>query len=574
MPYQYVVTLPEGADESAVEEAIEAYFEDKGEDNNLALVMDRSIMPFYTSMELEVSNARNLTYIFPFVFFFVAVLIVLTTTSEIIIKERTQIGALRAIGVSKKAIYAHYALLVGAVVLIGIVIGEILGPLIVPALMNSKYSILYTLPEMATFTFPVLPGILTAVAFLGISALVTVLVARKTVRLLPSESLRPSTPTVKGKAKEGKKSPSARFLSFKIAMRNIRTQVVKSLMVIVGVAGCTALLVCGFGIEDTIDYGIETDIATYYTADLEVSYSLTQTASQIEAGFSGIEGIDAAVPVYTGTCEAYDSEGVSNDETFRIIGTENRFGLEIEEGTFAISEKVSEELGILEGDELTIVFGTEEVTARVCTVFQAFTANGIYALDDMEGLFAEGEEASYTTAFVYVSEGYDVEEVGDSIISGYAAAVSYITHEEREEQINDIVSGIMILTNAVKVFAILLAIIVLFNLALLNFRERTRDIATLKVLGFSRGEIALSLLIESMTLTLCGVIIGLLAGYPFMYAVLAVNSVPLVAFLYHISPWTYVIAFVLTFFVSFLSNGYTSALTNRVKMVESLKSVE
>jgi putative ABC transport system permease protein len=123
-------------------------------------------------------------------------------------------------------------------------------------------------------------------------------------------------------------------------------------------------------------------------------------------------------------------------------------------------------------------------------------------------------------------------------------------------------SGVHIMTNAVKGFAIILAIIVLYNLALLNFRERTRDIATLKVLGFTKHEIASSLLWETMSLTAVGVIFGMLLGYPFLLAVLKLNTVQLVQYLYHIYPLTYVYSFLLTFIVAF-AGEWDSLLSDR-----------
>ena len=145
---------------------------------------------------------------------------------------------------------------------------------------------------------------------------------------------------------------------------------------------------------------------------------------------------------------------------------------------------------------------------------------------------------------------------------------------EMKKRVENVMSGVYIMTDAIKVFAVLLAVVVLYNLALLNFRERTRDIATLKVLGFSKLEIAMSLIVETMSLTTLGVFFGSLLGFPFMYLVLYVNQVNLVEFLYHVFPLTYLYAFLITFVLAYVVNLYLASLTGKVKMVESLKSVE
>ena len=134
--------------------------------------------------------------------------------------------------------------------------------------------------------------------------------------------------------------------------------------------------------------------------------------------------------------------------------------------------------------------------------------------------------------------------------------------------------GIRVMTNAVKIFAILLGIVVIYNLTLMNFKERSRDIATLKVLGFNQKEIMRSLIIESLSLTLIGVLLGLALGYPFMLAVLENNIVSLVSYLYHIYFKTYIYAFLLTFGVAAVINVLLSLRIRKVRMVESLKSVE
>ena len=130
------------------------------------------------------------------------------------------------------------------------------------------------------------------------------------------------------------------------------------------------------------------------------------------------------------------------------------------------------------------------------------------------------------------------------------------------------------MTNAVKVFAILLALVTLYNLALLTYRQRLRDMSTLKVLGFRKREIALTLLTESMVLTFIGVIFGSVLGYPFMLAVLKTNIVELVEYLFHINFVSYIYSFILTFIVAFLINLYFAYHIKKIKMVESLKNVE
>jgi putative ABC transport system permease protein len=194
-------------------------------------------------------------------------------------------------------------------------------------------------------------------------------------------------------------------------------------------------------------------------------------------------------------------------------------------------------------------------------------------IDSLHPLF-EGQDLDYQNIFVNVDENVISVEDACKEIQKLDYVSKTQTQNDWRENINSVMSGILVMTNAVKIFAILLALVVLYNLALMNYKQRTRDIATLKVLGFFKKEIALSLLIESLTLTFIGSLIGLALGYPFMLAVMETNRVTLVEYLYNINLLTYAISFILTFIVSVVINSYFSFMTRRIQMVESLKSVE
>ena len=149
-----------------------------------------------------------------------------------------------------------------------------------------------------------------------------------------------------------------------------------------------------------------------------------------------------------------------------------------------------------------------------------------------------------------------------------------ISLEQSKTKVEDIVSSVKLMTMAIKVFAILLAVVCLINLALLNFKERTREIATMKVLGFSLPEIARSLIYEVLILTVVGSCLGLCIGFPLLYLILSINQNNYVSFLYYIAPGSYILGVVLAVITSLAVNILLSFFINKVPMVESLKSVE
>ena len=603
-PNQYLISLNKKNQTQALKDKISAYFTAKGNDDNLFSLNDRSNMPFVITMANDVQQARQFTFVFPFVFFFVAVLVILTTISQIILKERTQIGTMKALGLSNHEIYAHYIGLTLAVVGIGILIGEIIGPILVPFLLGQKYDILYTLPAR-TFVFPWFYGLMTALFFLGVSALVSFLVCHKEVSLKPAESMRPASPKMKEHIdKIDLKKYQAHFLSLKMAFRNMKVNLVKSFMVVAGVMGCTALLVCGYGIEDTIAYGKSSDM-THGSMNNDSVITLTFSASQsvktmeedLKNRYTLISSFEPMTRSSTDIHLLKDNAPISNSNVY-VVGasfgekSHMEFADAIPNDKIGISDKISEETGAKVGDTIAFSYGASTYQAEVSVVYKTFIFNGIL-MHSASPLFASVGELTFQGCYVDCKNIPDKSALDSAkvlkaqLVGDYAnstdptyqvAGLSYLleadTTEDWARQIDDIMSGVHIMTNAVKSFAIVLAIIVLYNLALLNFRERTRDIATLKVLGFTKNEIASSLLWETMSLTFLGVLFGMLLGYPFLLAVLKLNTVQLVQYQYHIYALTYVISFILTFIVAFAVNAILSYGTGKVKMVESLKSVE
>lgn len=574
-PNQYLVSLSNKKNASKVKEQIETYFKSKRA-NNLLSINDRSNMPFVVTVKNDAEQARNFTFLFPFVFFFVAVLVILTTTSQIILKERMQIGTLKAIGLTGNEIMSLYVFITLAVVGLGTLIGEIVGPILVPAIMNQKYSLIYTLPKLG-FVFPVFAGVMTAVLFLLAAALVTFYVARKEIKLKPTESMRPRAVNLKSFSMKIEPKHGISFLSFKMALRNMRMNIVKSFMVIAGVLGCTALLVCGFGIEDTITNGLDHDIKYGNAQDISLTFSTSKTKEELEsdlASFTGVKEIEMFTKA-TSQITFPKTEKGSNSSVY-ILGnapekSHFKFVSDLPSDKVAISTKVYEDIGAKAGDSVTFTYSNKTYEAEVYCVYDAFFYNGIIVSGESP-ILGEWSKA-YSGADIDIKEGFNADDICKSF-KEMSFVISAQTSGDWKRSINDIMGGILIMTNAVKVFAILLAVTVLYNLALMNFKDRTRDIATMKVLGFKRSEIAFSLLFETMTLTFFGVIGGLFLGIPFLHGVLLLNKVELIYFMISIAPTSFLLAFVLTFIVSFLTNGAFALGSERVKMVESLKSVE
>ena len=337
-------------------------------------------------------------------------------------------------------------------------------------------------------------------------------------------------------------------------------------MVVIGVAGCTALLVCGFGVTDTIQNSINKEIYEIFPAEINVT--LTGGESNAKSQIESLSGISSA--------EEYiklDAKIQFNDvrDTYLYLMEEgSRFvGFPLSTSGCVISDKLSRYTGAVIGDELIIVCGNVRLKK---------TVEGIYASGFTQGVFLTKEQGAElpqisTGLFAYVKEGFDMDEEAEKIREFSFVSKVYSTNDFLVLA-GEVNSTIEVITSTLKIFALLLAVVVLYNLALLNFKERQRDIATLKVLGFSEIEIGSTLIVEIMFLTLIGAVIGLFLGMPILKLILSINETEILSFLYHIHPLSYLYSAAITLLTAFFINYFLSKLVKKVKMIESLKSVE
>lgn len=567
---QYVTIVDDNVDISIVKNDIMNYFQNDS-NHTLMACMERNNVPSVATIENDIVQARQLSYVFPSIFFVVAILVVLTTITQIILKERQQIGTMKALGIPNYRIVMHYMFLTILVCAIGAILGIIIGPLLIPSIMNQKYNILYSLPS-SCYVFPYFEVIFMLLALFAISALVTYLVCKKDIKLTPSQSMRPKVIKPKKHQFGTKRAQNSNKFGIKMAIRNIQNNIGNALMVIIGVAGCTALLVTGFGIEDTLNHGIDNDMNIFYNCDGMITYQAgIKNGKEQLLSVEGIESIED-YSMSPATLSYKDN----NFTTYCYAIEENHqyFKVDFPSNTVAISTKIANENNLKVGDTFTFTVLGKKYEAKVGALFEAFYVHGIYVI--YENSMYEDLGETMSNAWIKVKENYNVNSVIKSLENEeYSSIVSRVqTYDDLKLTITNILSSILVMTNTVKVFAILLAVIVLYNLAILNYRERMRDIATLKVLGFSRFEIAKSLIIEIMTLTILGVGVGLALGMPMEILVLMTNETPVVDFLYVVWPFTYVISTLITLGTALIVNLYLTNMTNKIPMVESLKSVE
>ncbi len=534
-------------------------------------------------------------FIYPLVFFLVSLLIFVTTSSQLIIRESKEIGTMKAIGISRKQIFGHYLKINLLLVFSSLAVALIISPFIVPLVLKTKYNLLYNLPKYH-YIFPWLEVMLSSALVILITSLILFLVIKAELKKNPVESMLGTT------TNSGMKKASSvkRHFMIAIAFRNIKINLFRSLLTIVGVAGCTGLVIASFGIIDTINKGIDNDLYSYYNNVDAAMLHLRGKSREVLSSLSKLEikgkkAVYYAEPLYNensfvqaenGQTKRVSLLGISkNSKFYHPQNWVHRLG----EKEVSVSKRDARALGLKVGDYLSFTILGETYRFKVAEIRETFFVNGVIfnredcaneLLDSTNVIYAklaEGVSKKDITKvlnhnFIGSANNYGLTETKDQEALGYIGKVI----ESREIQriiskVTDVVysSAITLLS-----FAIILAIVVLYNLVRLNFEERLREIATLKVLGFFQHEIAISIFIEMLTLSLIGLAIGLALGYPFLYFYLGINEVSYINFMYNIEWLSYVFTIVLIVFVNAVLSFYMAFRVKKVPMVESLKSVE
>ncbi len=549
-------------------EEIRDRFADAG-NGNLLFVYDRDTMESVVILDNEVEQSKNMLYIFPVIFFLVSILVIMTSISRLILRERINIGTLKALGMTNGRIVFHYAFMSAAVTFFGCVLGAIIGPLIVPAVMTVKYGLIFSMPKIVgtVYSMPWTFGLTAIVCILAL--LIGVWAARSVMKENPAECMRPKQITYTPKVMRGTgRSKESRhlLLSCRMALRNIRINWGRSLMTVIGVMGCAALLVTSFGIGDTMTNSVENDYGVLCYYDVTSPYA----AAQEEEFFSLLEKMKGE-----GTIETYERvrtyvatahTGTQSKDITVYVLPENSQMSAITRGGSTLSRITADVLKIGEGEDLSFTLGACTADYSVEDVVETSTWNGFFTTVN------HFSEDCYFQENVWVKTA-SPDEVRDQLneINGTGTAK---TMGDRRAEIENLISSTNAMKYTLMVFAILLSVVVLYNLSLLNVKERTRDMATLKVLGFTHFQVSFALIVEIMLLTLIGTACGAFLGYPLMYLVMKLNEMATMAFVYAITPLSYVLSVAVALGTAIFINFIFGLSISRISMTESLKSVE
>lgn len=576
------------------EEILDAESEVREIEKGKWVLGDRSDNTSFSSYGDNADKIAAIATVFPVFFFLVAALVALTTMTRMVEEERGQVGTMKALGYTRGQIAAKYILYALAASLAGSAVGMLIGMQLFPRIILSAYNIMYDLPELLT-PFNWGYGLLATGAAVACTLLATLNACWAELREQPASLMLPKAP------KAGKRillehiGPVWRRLKFthKVTARNLFLYKKRFFMTVVGIAGCTALLVTGFGLHDSISDIVEKQFDELAHYQMLVSLqdpsalegrdlsAILEDDSQI-TGYLAMTQEDATVVPEEGNeadnvyITVPSDTGALNDYfTFRQRTTGE--AVPFEEGSVVITEKLAERQDVGVGDAITVENADgKEAAFTITGVCENYVYHYLYMSADVYRE-AFGEDPEVNLLYCSLADGVDTPEAEDELSTALLkcrdVAGAQFTHEitasfsQSLGSINYIVVVLIIAAGA-------LAFVVLYNLTNINITERSKELATIKVLGFYDNEVGAYIYRETSILALIGTACGLLFGIALHTFVIRTAEVDMVMFGRSIYPMSFVWSALLTILFSVLVNLVMYRKLKNISMVESMKAPE
>lgn len=543
----------------------------------------------YSTFEQNANIVANIAKIFPAFFFLVAALVCMTTMTRMMEDQRSQVGILKALGYSNRAIMSKYMFYSGSAATIGAVIGFFAGCNIFPKVIWNAYTMMYDFNSNVEFKFDVLLGLECLGVALLCSMGATWASCAQDFGVAPAQLIRPKTPKAGKRILLERITPVWNRISFlyKVTFRNIFRYKKRFLMMVIGIAGCTALLIAGFGINTTIK-GVakfQYDEVSLYDYQIVFDQDMTDSdqADFIEYATNEMQEPGSFLFVNSSSCDmtANGKKGeidviATDDPVDKFVNLHYK-GKTVPypgDGEIVICQKLNRQYGIDVGDTISIQQDYDEMTAKVVGIFDNYVGTTAFmTAKTYEAGF--GKPAEKKTAYV-LDPAEDRETIHENAahLGAYEHSAATIVNNDMLDRVDSMMKSLNAVIYVVILCAGLLAFIVLYNLTNINITERIREIATIKVLGFNHKETGSYVFRENIFLTAFGAICGIPLGKWLLDFVIDNINVNMIFFATRITWQNYLYSILLTFAFALIVNLAMQPVLHRVSMTESLKSIE
>ncbi len=554
-------------------------------------IWDRNNNQGYASYVNDSDNMSKIANVFPVVFFVIAALISLTSMTRMVEEQRGLIGTFKALGYSTLSISMKYVIYATLATVIGAVIGMNIGFQLLPRIVISLYQMMYPYVTNAVIEF----NIYYACIGLGLISIciigATIYAVQKELFSTPAQLMRPKAPKA-GKRVLLEKIPFIwKHLNFtqKVTFRNMFRYKKRFIMTIVGISGCTALILVGFGIKDSISQIMHFQYGEVYQYNALVSLKSNLKSAEIESikkELVDMDEISSVTETYIGSATVIKGDKekdvqivVPNDSkelttAITLKDRKTREKLELDDNSIFITDKVAELLGIKVGDKIELEDSKHnKVNVVVGKIVEQYLEHYIYMSKELyENTFSK----EYQTNILYANyantniaeDKLTAKILEDNKVSTVIGTTKMIASaDDMLQSLNSIVYILIISAG-------LLAFVVLYNLANININERIRELATIKVLGFYDKEVFDYVSREVVFLTIIGIFLGLIGGFFLTNFIISTCEIEMLRFPKTIGVMSYIYSALITIVFTIIVNIATYFVLKKIDMIESLKSVE
>ena len=546
-------------------------------------IQDRTTLDSYASLDSDLSSIEAIGNIFPVIFLFIAVLMSLTSMTRLVEEERGLIGTFKSLGFGNADIYWKYVSFAFSACLTGSILGDVFGFVLMPKFLMIILKSLYSFPQYF-LRFDVLYGVGAVILFMAAIIGATMLACRSELVQMPATLLRPKTPR-SGSRVWLEHIPiiwnRLRFLD-KVTIRNLFRFKKRLLMTIGGIMGCTALIICGFAIKDSVLRLAPYQYDTIYQYDILAVFNEKEYDIALQK-LAKDENIHSILNLRIESIKLMNEDGESVSAQLMVIPTghsiqdyiritdPNGTLLTLDEDGIIMTENATRILTLDNGNSVSLQnLELEQYKARVSGIARNYLGNNVYMTQKQYESLA-GSYKPNGALIILSDQCTDPPAYVESLLD-QDFVISAISNASLRDSFGfDLINAVVLL---LIVMAGSLAFVVLFTLSNTNISERIRELATIKVLGFFDKEVYQYVNKETMILTIIGILIGLPAGRILSGLLLSSLVMPSIHFAVYIKPFSYLVSATLTFVFAFINNLITNRSLDKINMVEALKSVE
>lgn len=550
--------------------------------------LDRLTNIGYASLENDTSIVSGVAKVFPLFFFLVAALVCITTMTRMVSEKRTENGVLKAMGYGDTAIISQYLIYAGSASAVGCILGFLLGSKLMPMALWQVYKIMYAINRPIDFVLDWKLFALCAGMYLLCSLGATWLVCRRDLQENAASLIRPKSPAAGKRILIERVDFIWKHVKFlhKVSIRNILRYKKRMVMMIIGIGGCTALLLTGFGIRDSIQPIIDYQYDEITIFDAEVSF-IDDMDDDMMSEFESASASVAEDVLFLHTEKldfmTDDSDNAPASVNLNVCAEQPEGFIDLhrgdenvawpQNGEAVINNRLASEFGVKAGDEI-IVRDSDYNTIRVTVsgIFDNYIYDYVYISTDTYAS-ALGKDPAINTAYVCFKDGEDEHSAGAVLLNCENVAGAFINGDMRT-RVGNMLSSLDYIVLIVLVCAGALAFIVLYNLTNITITERSREIATLKVLGFYQNEQNSYVFRENIILTAIASIAGIPMGIALLNYVMAQIKISSMYFGCRLNPASYLISIAITFVFTVIVDLALTVKTKRINMAEAMKAIE